>query len=220
MATRKKFIDVELDLIQETTSILGTPSSLNNKTVKIDLTRRLKGKSLEITFKLKKHEDKLIALPQKMELMKFYIRRMMRKRTNYVEDSIKLECKDIRATIKPFLITRKKVSRAVRKNLRKTAAEFLKEKLKQRNYLDTCEDILTSELQRQLLPKLKKVYPLSLCEIRVFETKDIAKIKLKEPKPEPKKKVEKKEIKGEDTSTPKGVPPKGGKKPLGVLDKE
>ena len=122
----------------------------------------------------------------------------MRKRTNYIEDSIKLECKDIRATIKPFLITRKKVSRAVRKNLRKTTEEFLKEKLKQINYLDVCEDILRSDLQRQLLPKLKKVYPLSLCEIRVFETKDIDKIKLDAPVKEeekPKKEGEKEEKK-------------------------
>ena len=93
----------------------------------------------------------------------------MRKRTNYVEDSIKTKCGEVAITIKPFLITRKKVSKAVRKNLRKTAKEFLTEYAKEKSYLHLSEEILSGDLQRQMLPKLKKVYPLSFCEIRVFE---------------------------------------------------
>jgi ribosomal protein S3AE len=115
---------------------------------------------------------------------------MMRKRTDYVEDSFQARCKDIRTTIKPLLITRKKVSRAVRKNLRNTTKEFLLEYLKEKDFIEVCNEILDGTLQKTMLPKLKKVYPLSFCDIRVFETKDLKKIDLKKATTLPTEEVE------------------------------
>jgi len=100
----------------------------------------------------------------------------MRKRTNYVEDSFMARCSDIRVTFKPHLITRKKVSRVVRKNLRNTTKEFILEYCKEKDYMTVAQDIFDGTLQKTLLPKLKKVYPLSFCDIRVFETKELQKI--------------------------------------------
>ena len=117
MAIRKKFREIEIPLLKTTTEILDT-KDIERKTIKLDLTRQLKGKSLEITLKVFEKQDKLFAIPKKMNLMRFYIRRIMRKGTSYVEDSFKAQCKDIRVTIKPFFITRKKVSRVVRKTIR------------------------------------------------------------------------------------------------------
>lgn len=179
MAARKKFIDVELPLIEETARVLGTPKELDKKTIKLDLTRKLRGKGVEIVFRIFNQEEKLVAFPKKISLLKFYIRRMIRKQINYVEDSFRTDAKDIRVIIKPFLITRKRVSRAVRKNLRNTAKEFLINYAKDRIYLEISQDILDGVLQKQMLPKLKKVYPLSFCDIRVFETKELEKADLK-----------------------------------------
>jgi ribosomal protein S3AE len=173
MASKKKFIEVSLPMINDSISVLGTPENLEKRTVKIDMTRRLKGKSLEIVFQIFNKDNKLYGLPKSLNLMKFFIIRMMRKRASYVEDSFVTNCKDVQVTIKPFLITRKRVSRAVRNHLRKTAKDFLLEYVKDKNFLEVCRDILSSQLQREMLPKLKKVYPLSFCEIRVFETKQI-----------------------------------------------
>ena len=191
MASRKKFIDVEIPILDSSVAVLGTPESLKGKTIKLDLTRKLRGKGLEILSKISEKEEKLTATPKKLQLMKSYLKRMMRKRVNYVEDSFKVQCKDIHAIIKPFLITRKKVSRAVRKNLRNTTKDFLIEYVKEKNYLEICEKILSGELQKTLLPKLKKIYPLSFCDIRVFETNELS--KLEEAKPVQPKKEEKKE---------------------------
>lgn len=204
MAIRKKFVDIEIPLIDETVSVLGTPESLKGKTIKLDMTRKMRGKSLEIVFKVFNIDEKLFGLPKKMTLMKFYIRRMMRKRSNYVEDSFTTGSKDIKVILKPLLITRKKVSRAVRNNLRKTAREFLVDYVKSRTYLELCEDIYHGELQKSMIPKLKKVYPLSFSDIRVFETKDID--KAEQPKA---KHIEKKEQIEE-----KPVEPKEPKKTL------
>ena len=176
MAERKKYIEVKIPILNETMRVLGTPENLNKKTIKLDLTRQLRGKGLTIKLRIFNQEGTLIAIPNNLELSTSYIRRMMRKRTNYVEDSFKVKCTDIRATIKPFLITRKKVSKVVRKNLRNTTKEFITEYLKEKDYNEVCHEILSGTLQKTILPKLKKIYPLSFCEIRKFETKELEKI--------------------------------------------
>ena len=176
MAERKRFINVQVPILNEEIRILGTAEELHNKTIKLDLTRQLRGKGLTIKLRIFNQEETLVAIPNNMELVTSYIRRMMRKRTDYVEDSFQARCKDIRTTIKPLLITRKKVSRAVRRNLRNTAKEFLLEYLKEKDFIEVCNEILDGTLQKTMLPKLKKVYPLSFCDIRVFETKELEKI--------------------------------------------
>jgi len=179
MAERKRYINVAIPMLDQETRVLGTPENLNGKTIKLDLTRRLRGKGLTITFHLFNQDGKMVAIPKSLELVKSYTRRMMRKRVDYVEDSFTARCADIKATVKPLLITRKRVSRAVRRNLRNTTKEFLLEYLKEKDYNDICNELIDGILQKAMLPKLKKVYPLSFCDIRIFETKEIGKIDIK-----------------------------------------
>jgi ribosomal protein S3AE len=178
MAEKKKYIEVEIPMLGSSMRILGNPDEIENKTIKLDLTRRLRGKGLTITFRLFKHEGKMVAIPNKLELVKAYIRRMMRKRVDYVEDSFRVQCVDVSAVVKPFLITRKKVSRAIRKNLRNTSREFILEYIKEKDFCEMCNELKNGVMQKAMLPKLKKVYPLSFCEIRIFETKELSKIDL------------------------------------------
>lgn len=180
MAERKKFIDVRIPILDSSLRVLGTLEDLDGKTIKLDMTRKLRGKGLTITFQIIKHEDKLIAIPKRMELVKQYVRRMMRKRVDYAEDSFTANCKDIKATLKPLLITRKRVSRAVRKNLRNTCREFLVNYVKDKTYIEVCNELLDGTIQREMLPKLKKVYPLSFYDLRIFESKELDKIDLTE----------------------------------------
>ena len=178
MVDRKKFVDVEVPILDSTIQVLGTVKNLTGKTIKLDLSRKMRGKGVFITLRIFERDEKLVAVPKKIELVKSYIRRVIRKRTDNVEDSFLAHCSDLRATVKPFLITRKKVSRAVRRSLRNVAREFLLNYLKEKTYYEICEEILEGSLQKTMLPKLKKVYPLALCDIRVFETKDLEKIEL------------------------------------------
>jgi len=89
MAERKKYIEVQIPILNSTTNVLGTPENLNNKTIKIDLTRQLRGKGLIIKLKIINQKGTLVAIPNNMELSISYIRRIMRKRISYVEDSSK-----------------------------------------------------------------------------------------------------------------------------------
>ncbi len=170
---KKKFFNVEMPLIGKQTQIQAyEPSELEGRFLKYDLTRMLKGKSMMLTSKVKIENEEAVAFPKKIILMPYFLKRMIRKGTNYVEDSFVTECADAKVIIKPFLITRRKVSRAVRKALRNKAREELINYVKDKTSEELFDEILKNQIQRPLSQKLKKIYPLSLCEIRVLEVKE------------------------------------------------
>lgn len=146
----------------------ASPEELVGRIVRLDLTRNLRGKNLELRMRVKLEEGQLVAEPVSLELAGSYIRRMIRKGTDYVEDSFEAVCKDASVIVKPFLITRNKVSRALRKHLRDQARAHLESYLKARTAKEAFTDITTNKAQKELSLRLKKIYPLALCEIRVF----------------------------------------------------
>lgn len=167
---KKRFFTVEMPLIRKQTQLQAfEPKELEGKYIKYDLTRLLKGKSTVITFKTKFDGEELLTIPKELRLMPYYLKRMVRRGTNYVEDSFETNAQDVQIRIKPFLITRRKVSRAVRKALRNKAKEELIEWAKENPSEKLFEDVLRNKIQRELSAKLKKIYPLSLCEIRVLK---------------------------------------------------
>lgn len=169
---KKKFFDVEIPIIGRQTQMQAYElPELEGRFLKYDLTRMLKGKSMMLTLKVKVDGENAIANPIKIVLMPYFLRRMIRKGTNYVEDSFRAKCQDTELVIKPFLITRRKVSRAVRNSLRIKAKEELINFVKDRTAEELFDETLKNQIQRPLSQKLKKIYPLSLCEIRVLEIK-------------------------------------------------
>lgn len=167
---RKKFIDVDMPIIKKETQLYAYElKDLDGRFIKYDLTRMLRGKGVLLRLEIKVEGDHATTIPREMKVMPSFLRRMMRKGTNYVEDSFSAKCKDAIIKIKPFLITRKKVSRAVRKALREKAREELTDYIKNKDTNTLFEEIFRNQLQKTLSLKLKKIYPLSLCEIRVFK---------------------------------------------------
>jgi len=52
--------------------------------------------------------------------------------------------------------------------LRLTARQHLEVHLTTRTSKELFSEVMTNKLQKELSLKLKKIYPLALCEIRVF----------------------------------------------------
>ena len=132
--------------------------------------------------------------------MPFYLRRMVRKGTNYVEDSFSVECRDAQIRIKPFLITRRKVSRAVRKALRNKAKEELIKYAQTKTSERLFEEVLKNQIQKTLSLKLKKIYPLSLCEIRVLKVEKELELKIEKETSEEKTEEKTSKKKSEKTA--------------------
>ncbi len=166
---KKAFFEVRAPMTSSKIHLYaGSAEELDGKIVKLDLTRSLKGKNFELNLKVKKTSDGLEGEPVSLELVGSYIRRMMRTGIDYVEESFVAELKDGKARIKPFMIARNKVSRSIRRELRNTARKFLQEYFRARTTKEGFSEIMTNKVQKELFVKLKKVYPLALCEIRVF----------------------------------------------------
>ncbi len=167
---KKKFFDVQIPLTASKVKLYATnENELNNRIVKLDMTKNLKGKNVElkakITYKDGKIESELISLI----LLPSFIRRTMRRGIDYVEDSFKTSCKDAEMLIKPFMITRNHVSRNVRKEIRNTSRKFLESRARIKNSLELFSEIMTGKLQKAVSMKVKKIYPLAFCEIRWIE---------------------------------------------------
>ncbi len=162
----KKSTEIKIPLLGTSINAEGNPQDLEGKTLKMDLTRMLKGRSIEVVFVV---DSEMKAHPKKMLLLPFFIRRLMKRGINYIEDSFSCKGKDANLKIKPFMITRKKVSRRIRKALREKAKEFIIDYCKDKSAEEIFYDAVSAKLPKELSLKLKKIYPLAVCEIRVME---------------------------------------------------
>lgn len=167
---KKKFFEVDIPLTSAKVSIYGySPEMLEGSVINLDLTKNLRGKNLELKSRVKLEKDKLVGEIMSLELNKQYIRKVIRKGTDYIEDSIPSTCKDAEITIKTFMLTRNKVPRSIRNSLREQAKKYIMTKTKIRDSEELFNEIMTNKLQKELSLKLKKIYPLALCEIRTIK---------------------------------------------------
>lgn len=167
---KKKFFDVKVPLTSSKASVYAfSPEEIEGKIIKIDLTRSLRGKSFDLKSRVKNEAGVLVGEPISLILNGSYIRSMVRRGIDYVEDSFETECRDFNVHVKTFLITRKRVSRNVRKVIREEAAKYIKAQFKVKNVNEIMSNLMSGKFQKDLSLKLKKIYPLALCEIKSFE---------------------------------------------------
>ncbi len=206
---KKKFFEVQIPIIKKVTQARAFEiADLKGRFIRYDLTRTLRGKATILQGQIEIINNEAVLVPRKLQLMYFYLSRMVRKGTNYVEDSFSTPAQDSLIKIKPFLVTRKKVSRAVRKALRDKCREELIKYSEKKKTQEIFEDILSGKLQKTLSQILKKIYPLSCCEIRTIKveekTKSQAQKKEKETgKEEKAKEPKKQELEKENTKQEK-----------------
>ena len=185
---KKKFFDVEIPIIKKTTHLYAYRlEQLNDRLIRYDLTRILRGKNALLQLRVHIKGDEATCVARELKILPTFLRKMVRKGTNYVESSFSTPCKNSQLRIKPFLITRKKVSRAVRKALREKAVQELIAYAKDKPSEEIFQEVLKNQVQKSLSLKLKKIYPLSLCEIRVLKVESE---KPKKEEKEPDKKTQ------------------------------
>ena len=171
---KKKFFPVEVPIANTEIGLFaGEIRELDNRYVKLDLTNQLKGKALELKLKINVDNNKANAKAIQIQLLGYYVRRAVRKGTDHCEDSFVAQIKDQRVRIKPLLVTRKRVTKKVLNGLRKSAKEKITDYVKDKKFDDLIVEIINGKIQREINIKLKKIYPLSLCEIRFFGIEEL-----------------------------------------------
>ncbi len=167
---KKKFFEVEIEILNKSVSLLSDKiENLGNRFIKYDLSKLLRGKNTILTLKTIVKEGKVTSEATKIQILQPFFQRVMRKNVSYVEDSFSGDCEDGSVKIKPFLVTRRKVHRSVRKALRdKTKIEIL-EYLKTKKTQDLFKELIKGRIQKTISLKLKKIYPLSFFDIRILK---------------------------------------------------
>ncbi len=167
---KKKFFDVSVPLTASKVKLYAiNEEELNGKMVKIDMTKNLKGKNVELRARVTHKDGKIDSELVSLILLPSYIRRIMRRGIDYIEDSFTTSCKDAEIIVKTFMITRNHVSRNIRKEVRNAARKFLEGYSNIKTVKELFSELMTNKLQRSVSLKVKKIYPLAFCEIRWIE---------------------------------------------------
>ena len=176
ISKKKKFFDVDIPIINKQTQLYAFDiKELEGRDIKYDLTRILRGKNVLLRLKTVIQGDNATSIPVEMEILSSFLGKVVRKGTDYIEDSFSAESANAKLIIKPLLVTRAKVSRQVRKILREKTKEELIKYVKSKSSEEIFDDILKNKFQRELSSKLKEIYPLSFCDIRILKVEKFLK---------------------------------------------
>jgi len=144
------------------------------RTIKVNLmsiTKDIKSQPYSVKFKIDSARDTTL----NTSIVGYYlsestIKRYVRRRMSRIDDSLVLESKDKdKVRIKPFLLTRGLVSRAVRENIRASLKKELTEFVNKNKTEDVFGIIISYKIQRDLRSALNKIYPVRSLEIRMIE---------------------------------------------------
>lgn len=143
-----------------------------NVTVNLmQLTGDMKNQSSSVKFEITGVQDN--ALVTKLCSYTFSpatIKRFVRRRMTRIDLSLLVNTKDnVAIRIKPFLLTRQKVSRSVEHALRAKLKEELIDLVKKTPYEELFNQVLKHRLQKELKTNLNKIYPIKNIQIRVLE---------------------------------------------------
>ena len=151
----------------ENTNVIGRTLELNLA----NLTQDPKSQNIKVKFKIKEIKDnKINAELISYEMLSTYIKRVIRPAKEKLDYSYEYSTKDnIKVALKILVLTKAKTKHSILTSIRLRSTEFLKEYFKKTDYKTLIVDLASNNLQKELKNNLKKVYPLSICEVRMME---------------------------------------------------
>jgi|ETNmetMinimDraft_2_1059921.scaffolds.fasta_scaffold34907_3 ribosomal protein S3AE len=155
-------------------TLTADPSLLVGRTVTVnlmDLTRDPKKQNLKITFKITEIKDnRALTEIKKYQMLPSSIKRMVHQGKSKADSSFILETKDkLKVKIKPVIVTRAKTARSILTKIRKETQDFLAIAVKNQTFSELINSLLNFKIQTQLKQHLRKIYPITVCHIRLLE---------------------------------------------------
>lgn len=138
----------------------------------MNLTNDLKKQNIVISFKTldNSSQSEIKTESIKYEINKVHIKRLVRKGKGKIDDSFVIETKDkVKVRIKPLLLTRNKTQHNVMTAIRWGAREFIQKEADEKKFSELLMSVVQTDLQRRLKKALKKIYPISISEIRILQ---------------------------------------------------
>jgi len=155
-------------------TISTEPENLIGRTLTLNLmniTNDPKTQNSKVTFKIIKVEkDRAITEFKSYNLLQTAVKRLAQKDKEKVSDSFTIKTKDnILVRVKPMFVTKSTTKQSVLSSLRKECRKFLEEYAKRNTYSNMVLDIIGFRIQIGLKNQLKKIYPITVCQIKTFE---------------------------------------------------
>lgn len=149
-------------------------SNLVGRTIEVNLaniTQDPKSQNIKIKFKIKEvKNNEAYAEVISYAMLSTYVKRLIRPAKEKVDDSFKYETKDnVKVAIKTLILTKAKTKHSILSNIRNKSHEILEDYCKKNDFKTLINDLASHNIQRDLKNALKKVYPLSICEVRLME---------------------------------------------------
>lgn len=175
---KKRWYSVQAPKVLNNVVVGETPSAdpalLEGRVVSINMSnvmRNIKKNNLVVKFKIIEVKgNECLTDFVGYEIVPAHVKRLVKRAKCRVDDSFVINSKDgKKVRIKPLLLTRDKTYNSVLSSLRKTAKELLTKKLASMDYNEFLNKLIVGDVQRELKGNLKKVYPLSIVEIRALK---------------------------------------------------
>ena len=105
-------------------------------------------------------------------------KKLMRRNKSKIEDSFIVETKDKQLLrVKPLMVTRNRASAHLLSSMRKLMKAFIAKTISQTDFTTFVTDVVQKRVQRSLSQMMKRLYPVSISEIRQMELIPTEKIK-------------------------------------------
>ena len=160
-------IDIGETLVVEQNEVLGKTLEVNLA----DLTNDIKKQNILLTFAANKIQDqKVVCDIIGYELSPSYVKMVIKRARSKIEDSFLCSTKDdVKVRLKPVILTRSKAKGSILTLLRHKSRDYFVNNVKKQTYNEILADIMSHNLQKGLKEELKKIYPVSLTELRIFK---------------------------------------------------
>ena len=155
-------------------TLLDDPQKIVGKPVKVNLmslTNNIRQQQVLLHYSVDKLEgDKGLASWKGLELNSGFLKRIVRRRTTRIDDSLVLKTSDDKLVrVKPMIITRHNISTTLKSEIRKAAIKFLVERIGGMDYNSILSNTINLSIQKDLRNSLTKFCPIKTVEIRVVE---------------------------------------------------
>ncbi len=149
-------------------------AKLIGRTLEVNLanvTQDPKSQNIKIKFKIINVKDNQAdADVISYEMLSTYIKRLIKPAKEKMDDSFIYKTKDdINVKIKTLILTKAKTKHSILSSIRHKSREYLQDYCKKSEYKTLIADLAFHNLQKELKTILKKIYPLSVCEVRKME---------------------------------------------------
>ncbi len=145
----------------------------------LQLTHDPKKQAVSATFKINgQKEGGLAAEFTGMSIAPSAMKRMVRRNKEKIDDSFSVITSDGKQVqIKPLIVTRGHITRGTMKDIRMRMRNVIAWEVSKSTYEKLSGDVIDHKLQKQVYTAINAIYPIGVCEIRVFKLLGEAKSK-------------------------------------------